>query len=117
MDPTFLTGIFCCQADFDTDKGYLISCGVVEETCPNDYNNILPKVSNGSPGCWSLMSRCKLVNRRLEYTSKKTEAVLIKNERIEAILEYAKNKMILSIYPTDLLVLDNWKKGKVIFKL
>ena len=31
------------------------------------------------------------------------------DEQVEAIYEYGKNKMILSIYPFDLLIVNDWE--------
>ena len=46
-----------------------------------------------------------------------TDSVVIKDdEKVEAILEYAENKMILSL-STDMVLLRNWQVVKVLNKL
>ena len=43
--------------------------------------------------------------------------MLIKDEKVEAIFEYAPNKLIISVYPTDLLIVHHWKVEKIIYKI
>ena len=38
----------------------------------------------------------------------KEHAMLFKDEKVESILEYSKDKMIISVYPTDLFIVHNW---------
>ena len=73
-------------------------------------------MKNNSPDYWSLIYRCKfdehihcLINENPQENS-----MLIKNEKVEMILEYTPNKMIITLYPTDLLVTNNWKAVNVI---
>ena len=114
-----ITGVFCCTHDFNSSIGYLLSCGVQEENCNDkEFPNIIDKVGRNQPGCWSLVSRCTLINFQLKCdTVRKEECILIKDEKVEAMLEYSKDKIIMSLYPTDLLILDTWQVVSIIFKL
>ena len=44
----------------------------------------------------------------------KEQSMLIKNEKVEMILEYVENKFVVSLYPTDILVTKDWKQVNVI---
>ena len=50
-------------------------------------------------------------------TNKKEQSMLIKNEKVESIHEYAEAKLILSLYPTDLLLISNWVATSVVYKV
>ena len=50
-------------------------------------------------------------------TNKTEHSMLIKNEKVESILEYAVDKLIISLYPTDLLIAHQWTAIKVIYKI
>ena len=43
--------------------------------------------------------------------------MLIKDEKIESVLEYAEEKIIASIYPTDMLIIHNWALVRILHKL
>ena len=44
------------------------------------------------------------------------EADLLKDEKIEAILEYSPNKIVISLYPNDYFIVKNWEVVSAITK-
>ena len=43
--------------------------------------------------------------------------MLIKDEKVESVLEYANEKMIISVYPTDILIVHDWEVKTILFKI
>ena len=43
--------------------------------------------------------------------------MLIKDEKVEAIFEYSHDKLIMSLYPTDIIIAHNFKVVKIIYKI
>ena len=119
IDESTIIGVLCCTKDFDSDTGYLISCDVDEKKCDtSQLHNVVNKIGRNQPGCWSYISRCVLRDCQLKCdANKKQESMLIKEEKIEGMIEYTKDKMIMSLYPTDLIILNKWKIVSIIIKL
>ena len=43
--------------------------------------------------------------------------MIIKNEKVDTVLEYATDKMLIAVYPTDLLIAHDWKLIRVLLKI
>ena len=43
--------------------------------------------------------------------------MLIKDEKVEAIFEYSPDKLVMSVYPTDIIIVHNFKVVKIIYKI
>ena len=49
-----------------------------------------------------------LNNLEFEYGSSQTNSMIIQDELVYEVIMYSKSKMIASVSPTDLLMIDNW---------
>ena len=58
----------------------------------------------------SWICRFKLTEdgKSLEVLNKETESILIRNEIIYFIIEYAKNKLFMTVERTWMFLIDNW---------
>ena len=59
----------------------------------------------------SLIYRCKYdeVQNLFVNENSQEESMLIKDEKVESILEYSNGKMIVTLYPTDILIVHDWQ--------
>ena len=56
-------------------------------------------------------------NKELHCNDKEFNSMLLKQETILSALEYARNKIVVSLDPTDLLIIENWQPKKIIFRM
>ena len=71
------------------------------------------------PGCSSWIVRCGFDMGKYEWScedERKQESLLMIDEKVYSVLEYVRNKMLVSIAYTNLLVVHNWKPVKLIQK-
>ena len=108
----------CCVEDLSADQtGYLISFQVDEALIDeSEFSNVEARINRNQQGFWSLIYRCKYEEEQHQFVNeyKRENSLLIKDEKVESILEYANDKLIISLYPTDLLFTHNWKRVKVV---
>ena len=64
------------------------------------------------PDYYSLVFRAKRSqdNSVFEFEDLKRESMLLKQEKIENVYEYGPNQLVISLYPDDILITNNWKK-------
>ena len=67
------------------------------------------------PTCNSWLLPCSVdlggeseFDRAIAYSDKLNQSLVIMQEQICSILEYAKNKFLVHTFPTDLLVIENF---------
>jgi len=94
------------------NNGYLMS----SEASPDasKYKSVYSGVNSRENT--SFVARCNLDNADLKITlgNSGENAMLLKNEKVESIREFAVNRLILSIYPRDLIVTQNWQVAHII---
>ena len=78
---------------FDQEIDSIVDLGLANQT---DYNSLVLRAKFSKP------------NACFEIEDLKRESMLLKNEIIENVYEYASNKLILSLYPDDILITSNW---------
>ena len=86
-----IKGIQRCETDL-SKKGdsYLIAFATDENKIKEEeFNNVEQKVSNNVPGYIALIARCKFMGNTFFAINKKEQSMLIKNEKVESIQEYA----------------------------
>ena len=94
--------IYVCSHDIQArNNGYLISCGVNRTNFSEDKFVYSYKNSNDLSGKnishLSLILRCTLQNHQFRFISKQNHSLLLKDEIAEALLEYAEDKLIISL--------------------
>ena len=57
----------------------------------------------------ALLIRTRLNGKTLVNWNLKNQSILLKKEDVYAVLEYALNRLLAFIQPTDLLVIDSWQ--------
>ena len=99
---------------------YLVSFQV-DELQYNEamFNHVEQEVLCNKAMFQSLIYRCKYSEVEFLFVNEdsKEQSMLIKDEKVESILEYAVGKMIVSVYPTDILIAHDWTIAKIIRKL
>ena len=103
----------CFAADLphQDGAGFLVACLCVRNRQPARF---VPPVYEGKSlqGSLTWLVRCTLnrVNRwRIECPEPQTSSMLLQNEQVCSIFEYAANKQLLHLGPNDLLLIDDWQ--------
>ena len=70
------------------------------------------------PGCFSWLLRCRLNLDTYEWTREtgKDKELLLIDEKVYTSIEYSREKMLVSIALTNLLIVHNWKPVHLIMK-
>ena len=87
------------------DKSYLLLAFSVKPfDCKNTYDAV------DRPGYNTLLTKAKIDVQSGKLTSHETadNSTLLQNAYVDSIIEVATNKMLVSVKPTDLLLVDNW---------
>ena len=91
--------LICCQVNkevFEQEIDSIVDLSLANQT---DYNSLVLRAKFSKP------------NACFEIEDLKRESMLLKHEIIENVYEYASNKLILSLYPDDILITSNWQRA------
>ena len=115
---TFIKGIQCVTEDASGQlDNYLASFQVNESKIDeSNFKNIAHEVMSNKVMFHSLIYRCKYdkVENLFVNENSREDSILIKDEKVENILEYTSGQMIVSVYPTDLLIIHDWRIVSII---
>ena len=80
------------------------------EATPNKSQYKFTHTGSNMPENTTFVSRVKMNSDdlQLELVTSNDEGLLLKKELVTSVLEYAANKMIMHISPSDLLLTNNW---------
>ena len=106
--------ITCCTSDLETSNqsGYLFAFFV--RPSQKQYHSLYE--GKNCPDFTSWLMRCSLNQQNLSIgcDNKKENSLLIDQEYVASILEYAQNQIIVHVKPTDLLIVNCWKVTQLI---
>ena len=79
-------------------------------------DNIVDLGLDNQPDYFSIIFRVNLSEGKasFEFTDIQKNSMLLKQEKIENVYEYEPNKLIVSLYPDDILITKDWQKVHVI---
>ena len=94
----------------------MISCQVKEEILNKEIDNIVDLGLDNQPDYFSIIIRVNLSDGKASFEFKdiQKQSMLLKQEKIENVYEYERNKLVVSLYPDDILITKDWKKVQVI---
>ena len=103
------TSAFSFNADFKHDHGYLIALEVKSDIPSDCYVSVYNGVNK--PDTISLLLRCEIDIEKdsMIDADPRKNAILLKNERVNSVLEYAEKKLICAVADIELLIIDDWK--------
>ena len=105
IDPRIQLSITCFAKDSATPNGagYFMACAVAYDfNFPNLYNG-----HNMGSGFNTWLVRATLHNQNFKLVHPEKNAILLRKEVVSAVLEYADNKLLISVLEKDLLIAHN----------
>ena len=91
----------------DIASGFLFACQATPETSKYAYYYEGSNRENRS--AWMLRCNINIHQRTITYPDLQSNSIYLINENIHSVLEYAINKMIVHVAPTDILTVHNWQ--------
>ena len=98
-------------------KGYMLACSLKTRMAEHKECSYIYKDERNVSGCSSWIVRCNFDMETFEWScseERKQESLLLIDEKVYSMLEYARNNMLISLAFTNLLVVHDWKPVKLI---
>ena len=99
---------FSFSADFKHDHGYLIALQVQADIKPNCYVSVYNGVNKQDTISLLLRVEIDINKDSMIDADPKNNAILLKNEKVNSVLEYAEKKLICAVADVELLIIEDW---------
>ena len=114
-----IEGISCFELDF-YHQGFIAACEVDKNGLRYKGASVYEGEQN-SPESLTWVLRFhqsqEPESRDITYDTEGESAITLRKEAVNGLLEYAYNKVLISIEPTDILVTENWQPIRVLFRM
>ena len=110
-----ISWVDCCRPTFSR-TGYLLSFAMdVDSISPDQYVSVIPNLSEEE--LWAWVARCTLDdNDEMVCKEPGKNSIVLEGASVNSMLEFAQNKLILHLDPTDLLIVHDWIAANKVIK-
>ena len=115
---SFIDSLDCFQVGFDylQDETFTVAMQLKELQEKDDprFTLVHNWDTDEETECQTWVASCLLDEMNELSIANKQKSMLLHNESVDGIFEYAANKIVITLFPKDILVLDNWETIRIV---